>query len=185
LHRRGFVLWGRSAIGKLADDKLGTEHYVIQVEDLSDLELARDDLSERNIALEPAFQSAPLGTAVIDRSGRVASGNRCLQSILGLGGNIEGRSLTSILNANSRGHNSEVLASIFGGELDSVEFEHRLFGGGKSSRQVIVRLTRVKAHASEKQFAVVHMRDKFTSSNMSGSNGELLESKPVTLRALA
>jgi PAS domain S-box-containing protein len=185
LHRRGFVLWGRTSIGNLANDKLGTQHYVIQVEDLSELKLARDDLSERNIALETAFQAAPVGMAVIDRSGRIMSGNRCLQSILGLDGNIEGRSLTSILNATSVGRNSEVLASLFGGELDSVEFEHQFFGVAESSRHVIIRITTVKAHASEKQFAVVHMRDKLVPQNLSGSNEERLESQPVALRALA
>ena len=87
LHRRGYIVWGRTSAGVMTE-------------------------SERGDSLEVAFQAAPVGMAVIDASGRIVNGNSCMRAILNLDGNIEGRSLTSILNIGDEESSSNVLALI-------------------------------------------------------------------------
>ena len=185
MHRRGFVLCGRTSTSMLDGDGVSETHFVIQVEDLNDLKRARDDLSERSDSLEVAFQSAPVGMAVLDCSGRIVNANRCMQSILKLTGDIEGRSLTSILDARDEESNSDVLARLFTGELDSVEFDHCLFGTGENSKSVVVRITRVKGHSVARPFAVVHIREKSPASPTPITGGPAEDSKLVAIRATA
>ena len=155
---------GRTSTGRLSGGESDDAHVVVQIEDLSELKQAQDSLLEHTESFEVAFDSAPVGIAVIDGSGRIVNGNRCLRTILQLDGRLEGRSLTSILNAEAQTQNSEVLSRIFSGELDSVEFEHPLYSAEEQGRkEVVVRLTRVKSHSGMNQFAVVHIRDKVTS----------------------
>ena len=163
IHRRGFVIWGRTSTGVLAAGDPDDAHLVIQIEDLSELKRARDDLSERDDSFAVAFDAAPLGMAVIDGSGRIVRGNTCMRSMLNLDGKIEGRSLTSILNAGEEEEEVRAFSHAYSpGEIDSIEFEHQLFGRGDTSRPVVVRITRVKGHSATRPFAVVHLRDKFT-----------------------
>lgn len=185
LHRHGFIVWGRTSTSTLAGAEPSDAHYVIQIEDLSELKLARDCLTERGEALDVAFHAAPVGIAVIDRSGRIVNGNTCMRSILKLDGKIEGRSLTSILNAGDEECSSGVLASLFTGELDSIEFEHQLFGTGDTGKPVVVRITRVDGHSAARPFAVVHIRDKSTAFTSLRPSGKKQDAKLVALRALA
>ncbi len=185
IHRRGFVIWGRTSTGVLAAGDPGDAHIVIQIEDLSELKRARDDLSERGDSFEVAFDAAPVGMAVIDGSGRIVNGNTCIRSMLNLDGKIEGRSLTSILNAGDEERSSGILSRIFTGELDSIEFEHQLFGRGDTSRPVVIRITRVKGHSATRPFAVVHLRDKFTELPSLPQPERSGDAKLVALRATA
>ena len=185
LHRRGYIVWGRTSAGVMTESERGDSHFVIQIEDLSELKRARDDLSERSDSLEVAFQAAPVGMAVIDASGRIVNGNSCIRAILNLDGNIEGRSLTSILNIGDEESSSNVLARLFSRELDSIEFEHQLFGTGETSKPVIVRITRVNGHSATRLFAVVHIRDKLAAFGSTPESELTPDSTLVPLRALA
>ena len=74
---------------------------------------------------------------------------------------------------------------LFSREFDSIEYEHRLFGTGESSKPVVVRITRVNGHSATTPFAVVHIRDKLAAFSSTPGAALKPDSTLVPLRALA
>ncbi|MFP6682855.1 MAG: hypothetical protein VCB07_11720 [Gammaproteobacteria bacterium] len=108
-----------------------------------------------------------------------------MRATLNLDGNIEGRSLISILNIGDEENSSNALPRLFSRELGNIQYEHRFSGTGESSKPMIIRITRVDGHPGTGLFAVVHTCDKLAAF-ASTPEAELRPySTLVPLRALA